>query len=825
MTTQAQSQDSNSDTETNVSAVNPAQNGKNTSFKPQKKKGFNILDAANAAASEAKGKLSGVLGEQGDLQTGTAAKLIESGEIGVKLFKTAQNLSPYVIKTAKGTYKFGKTTVKIVKTIDGTIANIKSGVIVLNGRTLSQFRDFVFDKTKNKIKSAKTVQNITKAINKIKKDAAVKRVMVNINTGMIKAVIITRGILDGSTKIRITKADLKNFKDTSFRFMKKTATFTGKAAVIGLKQGYKVSRFSVKYGWKGINKLSGKLNASGDIGAQAISLSINAANYAIAGVKTAPRVFRSAGRTIKTVVNIPIKTSKAGKKVVKEVKRLKNDGVKKTAKRYGEKAAQAVEKAGRSAVSALVQLAQKAGAKFVLPVILLAFFFVAIFNIITASVAGIAAIFGNVFSIFDDSTGTYTDYEVKDFVKEAIISKRTEYADKIAEIRNNNLAPAGRYHYIRLFTDNNNTPIDIRYMNSDIYDYIYTEDEFAYMIEPIFNTIVLAKYGLEPTREQADAIVDEICDLLMEIKTEELPTEYCHDGEVHYDCGEIMADAATCPNYIHGYHYVYTCSLCCWVQGHTEWEYDDVNNEYYEVYWEIDECNGYYHCGGHEVLGVYQTPAVDGMYELLIKYFLKPIDKLFDKSARTDAEEEELQSLIDNYDLCLVYMENVQEHYGINTGSPDISDVVFLPGTRPGNAGMVSVAKMQVGKSANSIYWSWQGIAEREEWSASFVSWAAHSNGYITSGVFPNFSSIESGMNWFKNNSLWQKRKDYSTPVAGDIIFISWAGNNTADRCGVVMGNDGEFVYVIEGNNGDYCRIRSYSLKSSMIIGYGLPNY
>ena len=57
------------------------------------------------------------------------------------------------------------------------------------------------------------------------------------------------------------------------------------------------------------------------------------------------------------------------------------------------------------------------------------------------------------------------------------------------------------------------------------------------------------------------------------------------------------------------------------------------------------------------------------------------------------------------------------------------------------------------------------------------------------------------------------------------LFCFDWTGNGTADRAGIVVGNDGEFVYAVEGNNGDVCRVRCYSLNSSMILGYGLPNY
>ena len=672
-------------------------------------------------------------------------------------------------------------------------------------------------------KNGSNVLNLLKAANPFMSDIKGKLQGELGKQGDIETAAVSEVIKAGEYGVK----SVKKAQDISYSIINKVM---GKPYAPKPKQKFKIARSGVRRANNGISKVGNMMSASGDMGAEAIGLSIKSINYTAARIKTAPIAFKAAVGGVKTIVTLPIKTAakayKTGKKAVNEVKRAQKEGAKKTAKRYGEKVLEEIEKAGKSVVSAIVNSVKKAGAKVILPVILLSFFAVAMFNIITAPVSGAAAIFGNIFSIFDNSTGTYTDYEIRGYVRDAVIPKRIDYANKITNIRNTNLAPYGSYHYIRLFTENNDAPIDIMSMSANIMDYIYTEDELAYIIEPLFNTIVFTKYGLEPTKAQADGIIDEIWDMLMDVKTKELPLEYCYGATVpHYDCGAYPADILTCRNYTYGYHYYYTCDICCWVQDCSEWKYDDVTGTYYMAYWTADECNGYYHCNGHKILGVYQNTAADGIYELLIKYFLKPIDYLANLTTRTDAQEDELQALIDNYDLCLAYMEDVQEHYGINAGIPDISGVVFLPGSRPGSADMVKTAKTQVGKKANSIYWSWQGITEREEWSANFVSWVAYSNGYIPGGSFPNFSDCGAGVTWFKNNSLWKKAKDYTEPVAGDIIFLDWSGGGTADRAGIVIGSDGEFVYAVEGNNGDVCRIRCYSLTSSLILGYGLPDY
>ena len=62
-------------------------------------------------------------------------------------------------------------------------------------------------------------------------------------------------------------------------------------------------------------------------------------------------------------------------------------------------------------------------------------------------------------------------------------------------------------------------------------------------------------------------------------------------------------------------------------------------------------------------------------------------------------------------------------------GSPDMSNsedltgVVFVNGTRPGNQAVVDIAKSQVGNVGGQPYWSWYGFNSRVEWCACFVSW------------------------------------------------------------------------------------------------------
>ena len=160
-------------------------------------------------------------------------------------------------------------------------------------------------------------------------------------------------------------------------------------------------------------------------------------------------------------------------------------------------------------------------------------------------------------------------------------------------------------------------------------------------------------------------------------------------------------------------------------------------------------------------------------------------------------------------------------------GSPNTSDsesltgVVFINGTRPGNQAVVNIAKSQVGNVGGQPYWSWYGFPSRVEWCACFVSWCYGQVGLSE----PRFAGCQSqGAAWFQSHGQWGAR-GYENIAPGDAIFFDWDLDGGADHVGIVIGTDGSKVYTVEGNSGDACKIRSYSLTYECIKGYGLMNW
>ena len=160
-------------------------------------------------------------------------------------------------------------------------------------------------------------------------------------------------------------------------------------------------------------------------------------------------------------------------------------------------------------------------------------------------------------------------------------------------------------------------------------------------------------------------------------------------------------------------------------------------------------------------------------------------------------------------------------------GSADTSDseslagVEFVNGTRPGNQAVVDIAKSQVGNVGGQPYWSWYGFNSRVEWCACFVSWCYGQMGLSE----PRFAACQSqGIPWFQSHGQWGGR-DYANIAPGDAIFFDWDMDGSADHVGIVVGTDGSRVYTVEGNSGDACKIKSYSLTYECIKGYGLMNW
>lgn len=140
-----------------------------------------------------------------------------------------------------------------------------------------------------------------------------------------------------------------------------------------------------------------------------------------------------------------------------------------------------------------------------------------------------------------------------------------------------------------------------------------------------------------------------------------------------------------------------------------------------------------------------------------------------------------------------------------------------------GDDQIVKIALTQLGNVGGAPFWSWYGFGSRVEWCACYVSWCANQCGYIESGCIPKFAACVDGMNWFIERGQWEDRS--IEPQPGYIIFFDWDNSGDADHVGIVEYCENGVVHTVEGNTSDSCARRTYSVGSSNIRGYGVPDY
>lgn len=123
----------------------------------------------------------------------------------------------------------------------------------------------------------------------------------------------------------------------------------------------------------------------------------------------------------------------------------------------------------------------------------------------------------------------------------------------------------------------------------------------------------------------------------------------------------------------------------------------------------------------------------------------------------------------------------------------------------------------------NTMYGAWYGM-NNQPWCAMFVSWVFNQAGLASSvaaSTRKGFASCDAGLKWFaKKNKL----VPIGQAQAGDIAFFQFDDDAQPDHVGIVVKNNGKYLWCIEGNtasdtkgsqsNGDgvYRKKRAYSL-------------
>ena len=230
-----------------------------------------------------------------------------------------------------------------------------------------------------------------------------------------------------------------------------------------------------------------------------------------------------------------------------------------------------------------------------------------------------------------------------------------------------------------------------------------------------------------------------------------------------------------------------------------------------EIFWEMNEIK--HHTSTHTVTRVIETDDGNGnILEEIVEESIRTLrivvghktaDEMAEEYRFDTDQKEQLASLLDAENNSL--WSNVL--YGVYAADDQI----------------VAVAYSQLGNVGGGPYWSWYGFGGRVEWCACFVSWCANECGYIDIGVIPKFALCSIGAQWFKDRGQWGDNS--MEPAPGTIIFFDWDGDRDPDHVGIVEYTENGVVHTIEGNSGDMCRQRQYSVGNNQIYGYGLPAY
>lgn len=783
--------------------------------------GQNVHNALSTSGSMMVGRAQSGFKQQDDMGSQVAGGTLAAGKAAYSGIKAVQDASPYVVGAGRGVLDAagtaGRATVTLVKTTDvmcsGFIPmNLQSVKAVMQNqaRTTGLLHTAT---SRTIIHSAATIKNTT-----VSAGRGIKTGVVTATNAAKRSYRLVRGVVNGTVMSSVVAHKVLQ-----------TAGLAGlrgiKAASAGLAGGaVKGSVWALRRGipnaFRGAGSISsgagGILTSSDDMMLKGLGQSLRFANY---GIKTGVVAGRTTGRVIKTSVK---GTVGAVKGTYRAVAFIKKKGLRAAWDRARQKVWKATVNAGKSVVSAIINLIKAAGNKVIVPLLLIAAAAAVIMSLFSAPAAAVGSIFSGLFDS-DNGDGTYTETDIRAFIIDpeyGIPAMRTAYINNLYEyMQGQQESNGGTYHYVRFKTNTQDEVVEPTI--AGIEGVFYTEEDLANIIQPIFNALLLQRYELSPTEEQARADLKEIFDKLFRID-EEATVEWCGqaaiDGSGTPDpvhCIRIHA-RGDCPNKDIGRHDSYICGSCCYedCDGH-----DSGDDEYY-CSGCVDKCRGYKYCDGHRVLTV--TLNMDGLYQLLYDYFEQPIDTLSNITNRTEEEELELQNYKDSYEICLEYITLVAQSYGGGMTMEDLSDVVWQEGSRSGNQEMIDLALSQVGQVGGQPYWSWYGFGSRVEWCACFVSWCMYQAG--DSSV--KYASCNGGgVPYFKNNGGWASG-GYTDLAPGDVIFFDWNGDGKAQHTGLVIGvgEDG-CVYTVEGNSGDACRMKKYNLNSSVILGYGIMDW
>lgn len=459
--------------------------------------------------------------------------------------------------------------------------NIKEANMGLGRKVIDKTNDIVDEQSQND-SGAATISSGFKVVRGLKLSAEVFGTSQTISKGIVKGVKISfKGLkLTASIPTKIKNGELKkvvhnkisDIKLVSRRFVSANMNIRDyevkKITVAAINYAKRDSVLAGKIIHKGSVKIADTLSNTDDMGLNSVAVGIKTVNLtgSVAGksidevkhIKYIPGQINGVQTQVKhkinTAVNTAIQTGKVAEytyqAVKTEVKKIKNDGIKASLKRYGQKwkksvrykAKTAVIKAGESVVTATFMGIKSVAIKVALPIIVASMFIIFFINMIS----GVGVATASIFSPFI-SNKSGKEINETEWLKDKIDSKRIELIENIQSIYDENLKKNnGKYDYVQIYSTNSAVLTAVK--REDIAGGLYTTKKYIQLIQPIFHVMMLTKYELNADENEMTEVFNDIWDNINNVTIEKLEDQYCEEGIRDHD-GLIHADLDTCPNH------------------------------------------------------------------------------------------------------------------------------------------------------------------------------------------------------------------------------------------------------------------------------------
>lgn len=627
-------------------------------------------------------------------KTGTLATITVANTI---VFKGAQrvvigsnHLSPKFLKRAERMKMIDSVPVKeaSAKIAQGYLSRLSTGNVLYSQAMRTKLNETRI--SKKIIRGVKKVQHATTRI---------KTVVVSTGRITKRATVRTYNVVRGLSQGTITPAMLARSTALAARNLVSTAYYKGLPKVGETLQNVTVksAAWTIKRGIPTAGKTS--LNASiaitrrlasNDMAIQGTYNALVIAKYGgrtahktaqiglatvkgtIKAVKTSVRIIKGTSTSIKTATHRNIATRGAkrtasSRPVWNSVRRARaRVSAARTARRTTRRAGGALARAGFS----ITNLALSAITKIAAPLILGGILVVILFQLISVPIQAIGAIFGRSSSVVDDDGQEIDEIDLLEFASDTDLGVPAFRQTWLSEMATSINEALSSNDVVRLFTDLGQTSFTSEVSIANLENFFMNDEQWTYMVFPIFSTFMLTNHELSGTIAQHQAVLASVFLATMRVESEEI-REFCDQSFGWLGLGE--GRHYFLPHYCGHTWTIYHSASC---EGHLFWD-DDIDdydyyycNEHYEGWEEHFECEGCSpYCADnqdspcsmrdiHNILAEFV-----GLYRLARILIIDPLEALLaiDISIFDDLDDEDREEVISAIEYAISQYETALE--------------------------------------------------------------------------------------------------------------------------------------------------------------------